>query len=225
MKGCLTAIGLFVGVAVLAVVYVLSGFYAVQVRCRITIDVQDDDQIKTGSAVIGLSYNVNPDWAQDHFRNASDQAGYAPTVDLGSKGLLLLTFFSATRTPQQQAEHNKVVGCVFDDIGCLPFAAYQLSGGADMDQKKAALRKLQQQNGPRDVPLVALPELVRIGAGDHVFVAVQPDDLAARFGPGVMLKRVVLELTNDPVTSRPAIWPRWVTEGRDLTGSLWGVNK
>jgi hypothetical protein len=225
MKGCLSTIGIFVGAVVVIVFsYVWISFYNVEIHCRITIDVQDGNQIKSGSSVIGLLYNINPEWADfDHFNNSSQKRGYAPTVDLGGKGLLLLTFGHATRNLAQQADRNKHVSCVFDDIGCLPFAAYQLGGGGDMAQKKAALHALRQQSGPRDVPFAALPQLDFIADERQALVVVQPEDLAVQFGSGVALKRVVLELTNDAVTPEPAVWPQWVRDNPDMIGMLVGA--
>jgi hypothetical protein len=99
-----------------------------------------------------------------------------------------------------------------DDLGCLPFAAYGKPGvSADFSQKKAALKELLRQSGPRDVPFAVLSELVRFrDINKKSLVAAPPDDLAASFGPGVELKRVILELTNDPVTPPPEIWPHWL---------------
>jgi hypothetical protein len=226
MKGCLTTIGLFLGAVFLVVCFVIwLNFGVVEVHCRITIDVQDGDQIKTGSGVIGILYTIQPDWSVDHFRNDTDQRGYAPTVDLGDKGLLALTFTYATRTPAQQAENNKYVRCFLGDIGCLPFAAYHLGSGGNMEDEKVALGKLRQQSGPRDLPFVVLPLLVRIADGDRLPVAVHPDDLAAQFGQGVALRRVTLELTNDAVTPQPALWPKQITENHELIGTLWGGYK
>ena len=41
MKGCLGVFGVLVGLVVLAVGYVLLGFYNIHVRYRLTVDVQD----------------------------------------------------------------------------------------------------------------------------------------------------------------------------------------
>jgi hypothetical protein len=221
MKGCLTPIAMLVGVIFLALWFT---FYNVEVHCRITIEVQDGDQIKTGSSVIGLLYNINPGWADfDHVNNSSEQRGYAPTVDLGDKGLLVMTFGHATRSPAQQVERNKYVGCEFDDIGCLPFAAYHVGGAAEADAKAADLGILRKQKGQRDLPFVTLPLLIRLGDSPKTSPSVQPDDLAAQFGPGVSLKRVTLELTNDRVTQQPSSWPQWAAENPKMLGTLWGV--
>ncbi|TAI60520.1 hypothetical protein CWO89_40235 [Bradyrhizobium sp. Leo170] len=69
-----------------------------------------------------------------------------------------------------------------------------------------------RQSGPRDVPFVILPKLVRFrDITPQTLVRVSPYDLAASFGPVVSLKRVVLQLTDDPITPPPNIWPQWLT--------------
>jgi hypothetical protein len=215
MKGCLVTLGILMGVLVLLGGYLWLSFYYIHVRYRVTVEVQDGDQIKTGSSVIDVSYNIEPDWSPSHFNSWPTPVGYAPTVDLGEKGMLFLTFSDATRPPGQRVELSKQVFCLFDDIGCLPFAAYHISGGgAGFHQKKAALHELLRQSGPREVPFLFLPKLVRFVdvSGEHKSVEVPPGDLAVRFGLGVELKRVVLQLTNDPVTPRPETWPQWLKE-------------
>jgi len=128
-KGCLIALGILTGLVILAVAFFRLNFYDVHVRYRLTVEVQDGDQVKTGSSVIEVLCNIEPTWSPSHFNSFPIPVGYAPTVDLGEKGMLFLTFSDATRTHAQQAEFNKEVFCLFDDIGCLPFAAYHKSGG------------------------------------------------------------------------------------------------
>jgi hypothetical protein len=211
MKGFLVALGILTG---LVIAFVWLNFYNIHVRYRLTVEVQDGDQVKTGSSVIDVAYNIEPDWSPSQFNGFPTPVGYAPTVDLGENGLLFLTFANATRTPEQQAERNRQVSCQFDDIGCLPFAAYQKpAGSAEFRKKKAALEELLRQSGPRDVPFAALPKLARFRDGDdkRLLVYVSPNNLAATFGPGVALRRVVLQLTDDPVTPPPKVWPQWLT--------------
>lgn len=224
-NGCLTALGVPVGLVIAGVGLLWLNFYTVHVRYRLTVEVQDGGQIKTGSSVIDVSYNIEPSWSPSQYNSFPLPVGYAPTVDLGKKGLLFLTFSNATRTPAQRAERNKQVFCLFNDIGCLPFAAYRLSGGAaDYARKKTALEDLLRQTGPRDVPFVTLSRLIRFVDvdGQQKSVDLSPDDLAASFGPGVQLKRVVLQLTDDPVTPRPENWPQWLKEKGQMSAVLKG---
>ncbi|HEY2529304.1 MAG TPA: hypothetical protein VGJ20_15380 [Xanthobacteraceae bacterium] len=130
------------------------------------VEVQDGDQVKTGSSVIDVAYSIQSD--QTVILGGRDThptpVGYAPTVDLGEKGLLFLTFANAPSGPEYHdgRNRNQQISCPLDDIGCLPFAAYFQPGtdiGLSYSQQKAALDQLLRQSGPRDVPFVILPKL------------------------------------------------------------------
>jgi hypothetical protein len=224
-KGCLIALGIPLVLVAGIVVLLWFNFYTVHVRYRLTVEVQDGDQIKTGSSVVDVSYNIEPAKTISHWNAFPTPVGYAPTVDLGDKGLLFLTFANAGRTPAQRVERNNAAFCLYDDIGCLPFAAYHKTGGSDYGNKKAALDELLHQTGPRDVPFEVLPELIRFRDinDPRTLERLAPNSLAASFGAGVVLKRVVLQLTADPVTPPPKIWPQWMTvKGQDATSDLRG---
>jgi hypothetical protein len=100
----------------------------------------------------------------------------------------------------------------------MPFVAYKLTklivsiSSSFHSERKAALTELFRQSGVRDVPLAVLPKLVRFGDinDPHTLVQVSPYDLAASFGPGVTLKRVILQLTDDPITPPSETWPTWL---------------
>ena len=50
------------GLVVLAVAFFWFNFYDIHVRYRLTVEVQDSDQVKTGSSVIDVRYNREPTW-------------------------------------------------------------------------------------------------------------------------------------------------------------------
>ncbi len=227
MKGCLGAFAIFVGIAVVGIAYWLINYPTIHVRYRLTLEVQDGDEIKSGTSVISVTYNIYPDSFESLGGPSSYRpvVGYAPTVDLGTKGLLFLTFVNADRSPPQWIERNKQLQCPLYDIACVPFAAYDEPGtGVPIieSQQKAALYDLLHQSGPRDVPFTILPQLARFADlnDQHSYMSVSPFNLAASFGPGVELKRVVLELTSDPITPAPEIWPEWLKESGQMVGTL-----
>jgi hypothetical protein len=227
MKGCVVALGILAGLAIILIGSIWIRFHPIHVRYRLTVEVQDGDAIKTGSSVIDVAYPM-----EDIFTDAHPDVsglGYAPTVDLGEKGLLFLSFSNPTRTPVQRKERNDLMRCGYSDIGCMPFVAYKLTGliisssSSFHSERKAALAELLRQSGSREVPFAYLPTLLRVrdindlpmhasrfGNPPHHLVGVSPYDLAASFGPGVELKRVVLQLIDDPVTPPPEIWPQWL---------------
>jgi hypothetical protein len=64
-----------------------------------------------------------------------------------------------------------------------------------------------------------MPKLIRFVEvnGEREWIELQPANLAISFGPRVEFKRVVLQLTDEPVTPQPKIWPQWLVMelGRD----------
>jgi hypothetical protein len=99
---------------------------------------------------------------------------------------------------------------------CLPFVAYAKPGSLPVtvtpSEQEAAIRILLRESGPRDIPFVALPQLVTFTDinDKRTQKIVSPFDLSESFGPGVVLRRVVLELTRDAITPKPQIWPQWL---------------
>jgi hypothetical protein len=227
LKGCLNVIVVLVGLIAIGIAYWLINYPTIHVRYRLTLEVQDGDEIKSGTSVISVTYTIYPDsfvylGGPSSYRPV---VGYSPTVDLGTKGLLFLTFVNADRSPSQRRSRNKLIQCPLDDIACLPFVAYDKPGtGVPIiqSQQKAALYDLLHQSGPRDVPFTILPQLARFADlnDQHSYKSVSPFNLAASFGPGVELKRVVLQLTDDPVTPLPEIWPQWLKESGQMVGTL-----
>jgi hypothetical protein len=227
MKGCLLAVlGIPAALVIIAIAIFWLNFYDVHVRYRLSVEVQDGDQIKTGSSVIEASYSVQPDWSPSGPRAYDPRiVGYAPTVDLGDKGILFLTF-NERPTPLYVQERSKQVPCKFRVAGCVPFAAYNKSGvWSSATEESARLRELLRQSGAREVPFAMLPEIVRFrNTNDpQTREPVSPYDLAMSFGPSVQLRHVTLQLTDDPVTPAPDIWPQWMTvKGQNDTTDLRG---
>jgi hypothetical protein len=92
------------------------------------------------------------------------------------------------------------------------------------NKRKAALDELLHKSGPRDVPFAVLPRFGRfLDINDPLLlVPVPPYDLAASFGSGVELKRVILQLTDERVTPPPENWPQWLKEKGQMRGKLRG---
>ena len=111
MKGCLTVVGILVVLLALGVLFVLSGFQTIHVRYRITLEVQDGDQIRSRSSVLDAAYPIEPDSitlsGPDTFVRIK---GYAPTVDLREEGLLFLTFLDAPLTAVERKVRKSKLG-------------------------------------------------------------------------------------------------------------------
>ncbi len=206
-------------------------FPTYHVRFRLTVEVKDSGQTKTGSSVLEVAYPIVPDGLHSGLGSSSSRyvVGYAPTVSINPKHLLFLTFANVPRkSPEQIAEYNKRIFCQLDDFPCLPFVAYAKPGSLPVttlpSQQKEALEELLRQSGPQDVPLFALPRLVTFTDIDDykTKTVVSPSDLAATFASGVELSRVILELTRDPITPEPQIWPQWMQPDKNSDGEFRG---
>jgi hypothetical protein len=217
-------IGLTAFVSVLACSFLIATWFSYRnifyVRYRLTIQVQDGDLLKTGATVIEAEYKLRPN--VPFIYSGVSILGVAPSVDLGADGTVFLTFLDQTRTTAQWEERKTRLSCSFGDVGCLPFAAYQISGGSeDFDQVRAAFHELLRQKGPRDVPLAALPTLVRfadLNEEPTKPTVVYGDDLDTHSKQGVTLRRAVLELTDDPISTRPKNWPQWLRRWHPVAG-------
>jgi hypothetical protein len=231
MKGCLTALGIVVGLIVGVVSFIVVELSPSHVRYRLTVEVQDGDQIRTGSSVIDASYPKEAASLGAPITYLVGLSGCAPTVDLGKKGMLFLTFENIATTPANIHARNSVFLCPKTDIWCLPFAAYSKPDASeangvrpDFSNRNTAVRELLRQRGPRDVPFAVLPQLGRFLDTNNPLslVRVSPYALAQSFGTGVELKRVTIEMTDDPVTPVPEIWPQWLKEKGQMSGKLTG---
>jgi len=82
MKGCLVALGIFLGLPILGDGFFRLNFYDIHVRYGLIVEVQDGDQVKTGSSVIDVAYSIQPDQTVNLGGRDTHPTpvGYAPTV-------------------------------------------------------------------------------------------------------------------------------------------------
>jgi len=166
-------------------------------RYRLTVEVDTPEGLRTGSSVIEVEQRLgraasSPAHSQVYRR----VRGEAVAVDLpGGK-----TLFALLRSD------NNVDWASYVFVYLAP--SYE--GEPFEEQLDNVLEVKGEQKLPRMwPPVVHLPErsaypmLVTFGdIDDPTSVArVDPDDLAASFGEGVSLRRITVELTDDPVTT------------------------
>lgn len=166
-------------------------------RYRLTVEIETPEGLKSGSSVIAVRQNIgraggSPAHSQI-YRHAN---GEAVTVDLpGGK-----TLFALLRSDNDVEWAAQVMHRI----------APKIEGETSEDAFNNVLLIKGEVELPRTFPPVAwipersaYPMMVTFGdLADPTSVAeVDPDDLAASFGEGVKLKRITVELTDDPVTS------------------------
>ena len=176
-------------------------------RYRLTVEVETPEGVKTGSSVIQVEQSLGG--AASAGGLAGGQIYYkfrgeAVAVDLpGGKTLFALPRSSndvdwAARVMQKLAP--KIQGEPwpesFDNV-------LLIKGAVEVPRMWPASETLPERS--------AFPMLVTFGdiAEPASVELVDPDDLAATFGGGVKLRRIMVELTDDPVTTgieRRLVW-------------------
>jgi hypothetical protein len=173
------------------------------VRSRLTVVVETPEGERSGSSVTqettsfpgGLTraqgWGIWPNFM-----------GEAAVVDLGRRGLLFVTLVK-----QDWLTSAGWSGSGGYNASLMPFPREKFVGGLPSNASSGdsyadyldALNRLKPKAGLR---LEDLPVLVRFDDPKipTSAVLVDPRDLAASFGPGVTLKRAIVEITDDPIT-------------------------
>lgn len=115
----------------------------------------------------------------------NDVRGEAVAVDLPDG-----TLFALLRSPTDRSGAPYYVGRAY--AGVLP-------RGQDW---KTDIDMLKRQTYPAPLPMDDMPLLVRFGnpADARTIEVLDPANLSPSFGPRVRLKRIVVQMTDDPVT-------------------------
>ena len=188
-----------------------SGFFHDETpdyRYRLTVEVETPEGLKTGSSVIEVNTSVAgrnsipvPGTVSHRVR------GEAVTVDLGARGVL----FALLRSDDNFDWAKNVVYRVASKVPRVRDAEGRLDSDGDFEAQFAAMlehrepielpRTFPNRGHLKDQP--ARPMLVRLAdiADPSTVQRVDPDDLAAGFGPGVKLRRITVQLTDDLVTT------------------------
>ncbi|MEO9613403.1 MAG: hypothetical protein ABJG86_09285 [Nitratireductor sp.] len=145
---------------------------------KLTVEVLVDGETVSGAAVSYVRWQEAN--ALDHYPTA--YRGEATVVDLGERGLLFALIGEPTKYIAGYTLHQEL--------------------GERRSDYETLYPKIAQFRGVRDVPPERYPPLVTFTdiADPTTVKRVDPDDLAATFGPGVALKRITLEITDEAVT-------------------------
>lgn len=171
-------------------------------RYRLTVEVETPQGLRSGSSVIEVDVSQTGEnaWATPEARGLRFKIrGEAVAVDLPN-GQVLFALLSGEDSPQRAAG--------------LPYATLQpprFEGEFDYIKRTRALERTDRLGV---VPRSAYPMLVTFGdLSDPASVElVDPDDLAASFGEGVRLKRLTVQMTDDPVTTGTQKRLAWLAE-------------
>jgi hypothetical protein len=166
-------------------------------RYRLTVEVETPEGVKTGSSVIAVKQTLGraggaPASSQIYTR----VRGEAVAVDLPGGQTLFALLRSQSSNDWAAGIVPALAPQMVDPGGAARFdGVLLLEGVAEVPRFFPPTQLLGRRSG--------YPMLVTFGdVSDPTSVElVDPDDLAASFGEGVKLKRITVELTDDPVTT------------------------
>ena len=206
--------GALAGAAALATIALLPGCglasdHLPDYRYRLTVEVDTPEGLRIGSSVIEVRSTLLAKTVPDAPVLRIDVRGEAAAVDLGPRGVLVALLRSeksvnwaggamelvTPRPPVVPGENRFALW----HKAMIANRGLHVVPRSDPQERRRAGDPLP---GPNDPP-PDYPMLVRFGdIADPASVAlVHPDDLAASFGEGVKLRRITVELTDDPVTT------------------------
>jgi hypothetical protein len=205
-------------IAVVIAAIVLAGYFGFHVthpsatiRYRLTLTVDTPEGIKTGSGVIQVTYAKAVRILGSSAEITIGVKGEAVVVDLGKRGLLF-ALLKAGKEPRSAPDW-------------IVLKAFGFKGGALGSPPDANIARLQTLHGKKQLSSQELPLLVRFrDIHDPTSVErVDPDNLAASFGPGVRLADATIEITDDPVTNGIEKRLPWLKAVEERGGALDGT--
>jgi hypothetical protein len=218
MKGFGKFLAICAAIAITLDVAYLVIFPSVTLRYRLTVDVDLNGAVHTGSGVVEVFYQPLPDSLRGisgsaHF--GGEMRGYAITVDLGERGLLFVVNSSPFLTNSQTGLITLPDGA---SLTMLPFTAFGLPLSGLPSEMLRIARELRAKKGPVEVPPDKLPMIVRFTdlTDLHSIEELDPRDLASSYGPGVRLANAQFELTDDPISPLPRTWPKWLMDAKAI---------
>ena len=191
-------------IAVVAVVFAFGAllfglaFPTFALRDRLTINVEVDGQIRTGSSVIEARWSMWPQGLSGLFGGGYGNCrpyGNVPLVDLGPHGVLL-----ASHGPTQQTPADRAVSTCFLAIrafspGPLPLNGYAFTRWSLV---KLSFLSARTQLTPNNLPqFIWLPDRNDPGSAMPVLASSFP----LVIGPNVRLQSAWLETTNEPLSA------------------------
>jgi hypothetical protein len=174
----------FVLLALVAVVAAYEYFYpAYSYRYRLTVNIEADGKLHTGSSVIDVTWSAFclPDY---HFN--PELGGQAVLVDLGRRGVVVATLYN-----------GEDYGPAKDGAWGAIWLAARAFGNDSTNEELPALEKLR---GKRDLVPDDLPRFVWLSNPQDPMTArkLLVQDFPTVFGPSVRFAGASLEITRDP---------------------------
>lgn len=149
---------------------------------KMTVEVEVDGQLYSGFSVVGVSTTRHPDWLPVEGSYDSKMWGEAVVLEL--------------------PENRYLFALIQHAIYLAPKVFQDKMDGSLSESGERWARIISNLREERDIASKDYPLLVtfRDLTDPKTVQKVDPENLAATFGSGVSLKRITLEITDEPVT-------------------------
>lgn len=177
-----------------AVIWYRWEFPTASYRYRLTVAVNADGQVHTGSSVIDVSYRFYPHWFSALASGSqfdSKIRGQAALIDLGKHGVLVAALFGQPGDYSTQ-DADALAGRAF-----LAFSADAPGFPVTLEN----IRAISRMRGLVDLGSNDMPPFIWFSNKADPAAAhfVKPDEFAAVIGDSVRLAFVQLQITDDPI--------------------------
>jgi hypothetical protein len=156
-------------------------------RQKLTVDVETPEGLKSGSAVQNVVLKLGSKTPPNGGRGRARVQGEAVVVDLGKHGFLFVLLKGATF----QGDADVLAPFTFNSLTKSPHT--EIAAEKVNAQPLGVAKHLVKETYPLFVTFKDINDPASV-------VLVNPDDMEATFSPDVKLKRIVLEITDEPVT-------------------------
>jgi hypothetical protein len=174
-------------------IYSLLDTPTISYRYRLTVAIEVDGQVHSGSSVIGVRYTFNPRWMPPSWGtyNAS-VSGQAVLIDLGARGTLVAALHSGTGSGHVGANADLLAARAFDPTG-------RIFGSPSTLEK---IRAVSQMQGHEDLAADNLPPFIWFSDITNPDTAqlLKSADLAGVIGDSARLASAQVEITNLPIS-------------------------
>lgn len=178
----LCAVVLIVGV----IAWWKSAYPTYSYRYRLTIAIEVDGKVHTGSSVIEVAWNGGPEFGDVGSYHPSIR-GQATLIDIGPRGVVVAALVN-----------GESYGAASDGALSALWIAARAFGN---DSTNNQLRKLPHLAGRRDLAADNMPRLIWFSdiADPNTARKLMADDLPALLGSGARLAAAYVEITRDPI--------------------------
>jgi hypothetical protein len=164
-------------------------------RYKLTIAVESDGQIHSGSSVIEAWYRFNPPWAAAIGKQIESAIqGQAVLINLGGRGALIAALHSGTASGHVGVSASELAGRAF-----LPALAPRNASGFPGTPEN--IRALSQMHGAVDLVSSNLPLFIWFSnlADPNTARMVKSPEFASVIGDETRLVSARVEMTHDPI--------------------------